>query len=283
MVEVRYQGGLGNNMFQYCLGRLLAEDLGFALRAQPIPEFPNTGQAVQGARYDAPEQIVAGQRIDIAAILADRGPRKIVLDGWFQRLEYYREHLSRIREWLAFGPSVALPEGPADVAVHVRRTDYVGRRWTVPFSFYNAALERLKPRPGCVWIVTDDAKDPYFRRFRGWKPKFLSGAPGEDMLFLTRARNLVLSPSTFSWWAAILGAQEQVICPDAAFGAWSKLGASDGEVDLIDRDRFVCLTCDAPDTPTPRERQYQLRRYLQFRAVRALRNRLGLPLRERSR
>jgi len=283
MVEVRYQGGLGNNMFQYCLGRLLAEDLGFVLRAQPIPEFPNTSQAVQGARYDAPEQILGGQRIDLPAILADRSPRKIVLDGWFQHYAYYREHLSRIREWFVFNSSIPVPVAPADVAVHVRRTDYVPRRWTVPFSFYDAALERLRPRPGGVWIVTDDAKDPYFRRFRRWKPKFLSGPPGEDMLFLTRARNLVLSPSTFSWWPAILGTHEQIICPDAAFGAWSKNGASNGEVDLIDRDRFLCVTCDMPDTPTPSERQYQLRRYLHFRAVRALRNRLGLRLQERLR
>jgi hypothetical protein len=49
MIEVRYKGRLGNNMFQYCLGRILAEGLGFALKADPIPAFPSTAQYVDGA------------------------------------------------------------------------------------------------------------------------------------------------------------------------------------------------------------------------------------------
>ena len=45
MIEVRYKGRLGNNLFQYCLGRILSEALGFALQANAIPGFPGTAVA----------------------------------------------------------------------------------------------------------------------------------------------------------------------------------------------------------------------------------------------
>ena len=42
MIDVKYNGGLGNNLFQYCFGRILAERLGYALAAPPIPGFAGT-------------------------------------------------------------------------------------------------------------------------------------------------------------------------------------------------------------------------------------------------
>jgi hypothetical protein len=124
MVDVRYRERLGNNLFQYCMGRILAEGLGFALQAEPIAGFPNTQQCVEGARYEMPEQVLSGHCIDLRGILADRSPRRIVLNGWFQRSEYYRLHRERIREWLAFDASV-MPDSSPQVLVHVRRTDYI--------------------------------------------------------------------------------------------------------------------------------------------------------------
>lgn len=40
MIEVRYRNRLGNNLFQYALGRILAEEKGYALKAAPIAGFP---------------------------------------------------------------------------------------------------------------------------------------------------------------------------------------------------------------------------------------------------
>jgi len=60
VIEVRYKARLGNNLFQYCLGRILAEELAFELHAQAIPGFPNTAQRVNGSNCDGPEQILSG-------------------------------------------------------------------------------------------------------------------------------------------------------------------------------------------------------------------------------
>ena len=66
MVKVRYKARLGNNLFQYCLGRILANELGFVLQADPIPGFPNTAQQANEAVYGrntTPRQIFEG-RVD---------------------------------------------------------------------------------------------------------------------------------------------------------------------------------------------------------------------------
>jgi hypothetical protein len=41
-VEVLFMGRLGNNLFQYALGRILAEHLGFELRCQAFPASTDT-------------------------------------------------------------------------------------------------------------------------------------------------------------------------------------------------------------------------------------------------
>jgi hypothetical protein len=279
VIEVRYKARLGNNLFQYCLGRILAEGLDFALYAKPIPGFPNTAQRVAGASCEEPEQILAGQRIDLDGTLADRSARRLVLDGWFQRHEYYRPHRAKIREWLAFDPSIHVPDRRPDVVVHVRRTDFVQLGWALPFSYYAEALQRLLPKGGNVWIVTDDNRDPFFGNFARWRPTFYSGTALEQMLFMTKARRLVMSQSTFSWWSTFLGDPDEVVCPLPSFGAWSEQGEA-SEASLMERDRFLCLECREPYRPTKSEAWHQKQRARWRRVVLGLNRRLGLSLPE---
>lgn len=138
VIEVRYRGRFGNHLFQYCFGRILAEELGFALRAEPISGFPGTAAEVSGAVHEGPVVVLDGHVVDLPAILRDRSPRRIVLDGYFQRYEYYRPYREPIRaEWLraADGPSPDIDAG--DLALHVRLGDYVAAHdAALPFSYY---------------------------------------------------------------------------------------------------------------------------------------------------
>jgi hypothetical protein len=275
MIDVRYKARLGNNLFQYCFGRILAEGLGFELRAAPIDGFPNTSQHVAGARHQSPEVVLTGQLVDVDAILRDRHPRKIVLDGWFQRYEYYRPHRDRIRRWLTFAPAVRATTA-ATTVLHIRRTDYVQLGWALPFSFYEAALQHA-PAGGDLWILTDDPGDPFFHRFQRWQPKFAKGTPLEDLRLMAGARCIVMSQSTFSWWPTFLGDPQIVVCPDPSFGAWAP-GGDAADTRLIERDRFVCLPCASPDEPTPAEARYQARRLFRRRLILAMNRRLGTTL-----
>lgn len=279
MVEVRYKARLGNNLFQYCLGRIIAEELGFALRADPIPGFPNTGENIEGAIQEGPDQILSGQRIDLAGVLADRSPRRIVLDGWFQHASYYRPFRGRIRQWLAMDPAIRVPDIKPAVVVNVRRTDYVQVGWALPFSYYEEAIERLLPQGGDIWIVTDDAKDPFFWQFRRWRPNFFRGNSLEAMMFMNRAERLVMSQSTFSWWPAFLAESQEAVCPAPSFGCWATGAASIG-IELIERDHFLCIECPKAYAPTWIEQRYQRWRHLKRSLVLRLNRYFHLRLAE---
>jgi hypothetical protein len=219
MIEVRYMGRTGNNMFQYCLGRILAEELGFALQAGPISGFPNTEEKIEGLSIQDPVQILMGQQIERDEIRADPSHRRIVLNGFFQRYEYYRPWRHKIRQWLAFHPAVRMPDLRPGVVVHVRRADYVRRGWALPYSYYDEALESLLPHGGDVF----------------------DGTALETMLFMSRSLQVVISQSSFSWWPTFLGDVERTICPLPQFGLW---GTESFGINLIERDRFICLHCN---------------------------------------
>lgn len=256
MVEVRYKARLGNNLFQYCLGRIIAEELGHSLSAPPIPGFPSTNQLVTGDCASEPIQTVVGHRISLQGILSDRTPRKIILDGWFQRAEYYRPYRDRIRDWLAFDPAVCVPKLENDVVVHVRRTDYITVGWALPYSFYSEAIQRILPDGGRVWIVTDDPSDPFFRHFRSFRPRFYTGTALQQMALMTQSPRLVISQSTFSWWPAFLGNHDSVVCPNPSFGCWSGKGES-AEIDLIEGNGFQVISCPRKYEATSSEERHQ--------------------------
>jgi hypothetical protein len=267
MIEVRYKGRLGNNMFQYCLGRILAEELGFGLVAESLPGFPNTRQKIDGLLIQDPLQILTEYKINWDRIRTDRSQRRIVVDDWFQRYEYYRPWRQKIQQWLAIDPAVRRTDIEPEAVVHVRRTDYLDHGWALPFSYYDEALEILMSHRGKIWIVTDDRHDyPFLWKFSKWKPKVFDGTPLETMLFMSRARHLVISQSTFSWWPIFLGEVERIIWPVPDFGIWSDPRGKRG-IDLIERDRFICLPCPNAYRPTLLETTYRRVRPMARRAV----------------
>ncbi len=266
MVEVRYRDRLGNNLFQYCLGRILAEHFGYSLRAEALDGFSRTKDVVTGDEYTSPEQILEGQRIDLDGVLCNLSPRKIILNGWFQRHEYFTPHRERIHSWLTMDPQHITPCTDADVVVNVRRTDYIGLGWALPFSFYEEAIELTLPKGGRVSIVTDDPNDTFFLRFRKWKPTFFKGTPLQQMSYMSHAPRLVMSASTFSWWPAFLGKAETVVCPVPSFGIWAPGDVGRG-IDLIDRSRFVSIDCPLPYVMSTLEKLYQRARSYRARGA----------------
>jgi hypothetical protein len=273
VIEVRYKGQLGNNLFQYCLGRILATEMGYALEAPPIPGFSGTSTTVDGRRYQAPERLISGQALDVERLRRERPACRVVLHGWFQQHEYYRPHRQAIRQWLAFDDVVPVQASRPTTVVHVRRHDYVTNGWALPFSFYERALEQFDAL-GDLWILTDDPSDPFFDRFARWRPRFTHGSTLADLRFMSAARQLVMSQSTYSWWASFLGEPDRIVCPVPSYGAWSASGEG---VSLIERDRFVCIDSNEPYRASFRERFYQQRRGLRPAVARTIRRFIPVP------
>lgn len=253
MIRVEYIGRMGNQLFQYCFGRILAEQLGYRLQADPIPGFPGTAEEVAGVSHGGDPLELSGQLVDLPAILSAEVPRPILLKGFFQRIEYYADHHEAIRRWLHV-PGYDQLRPQTRVVVHVRRKDYIRNRNALPFSYYEQAIERLR-RPGeRITILTDDPGDPFFRRFQRWDPVFQEGSAIEDFVLMQRAEQLVLSQSSFSWWAAVLGEAETIFSPAPAFGFWEN--DAGGGINLTEHPRFTCLPCLGRYRPNALEKAY---------------------------
>jgi len=278
MVELRYVGHLGNNLFEYALARILAEELGHALTcsitdprsawgvversAGVVDRLPAHVDAFEDARPELPGRRVEGPSlrwvarekigwnghgINVAYAL-DRGrDRRVVLEGYFQRIELYHPHRARIRRWLRLRP-VTLPVelGPRDVVVHARRSlDVRMLDRLLSVDYYRDAVERL--RPARVFVCGTGIDAALRRALQPFGPTYLPELDAvRSLALLAAASRIVMANSTFSWWGAYLSEAERVVFPLPERGLWS---ADRPEVDLrVPEERFEYVH-DAPLEP----------------------------------
>jgi len=220
MVKVDYLGRLGNNMFQYALGRYLAEEMGYELGAYPLP-FAATKEKVDGNVFSEAIQQIGLFHIDVPAVIGNHTNRMVLLHGFFQNYKYYEPFMDRIRKWYEYsGFDHTLPEiRKDDVLIYVRLGDYADQNMHLAFPFYETAIKMSAP--GRTFISTDSKDHPFLRNFIPYNPIFLSGDSLLDLVTARLFKKIVLSCSTFSWWAAVLGRPEQVYFPIADKGLWS--------------------------------------------------------------
>lgn len=219
MVEVIYDGNLGNNLFQYCFGRILAERLGYALNATPIPGFPRTNDHVSGKSFQGQKKIwLHGQKVNLDFLAEPNPEYHIVLAGYFQRFEYYEKFTDTIREWL-YVDDLREDVSPNDLVVGIRRgKDYIPQHG-LPLSYYEQAItlmdfERM--------YICSNTSDPFIRHFQKKYGAIVRPPDALDNLrFIKSFNKIIISNSTFLWWAAYLSNAEQIIMPIPGNGFWS--------------------------------------------------------------
>lgn len=141
---------------------------------------------------------------------------------------YFLNHTSAYWQSLKCIPSredcrklFAVPrvEDPGKPVLHIRGDDYknIPGNNMVPVEFVKKAAERL----GCSvedFIVCTDDKE-YAKSIGILDNQFTNNSAWGDFTLMCSAKQLVISPSTFSWWAGYLGTHERVIFPEG-FGPW---------------------------------------------------------------
>jgi len=277
MVEVKYSGGLGNKLFQYCFGRIIAEKLGFKLKAEPIPGFPNTEIEVDGADYSSySSDTPLGEepdwskkhKVDLCSILLNKRKRKIIIEGFFQRYEYYQPYKDVIRtKWLRMDTPPDIKLSPEDVVLHVRRGDYVGIGCALPYSYYEHALRKIN-QFGKLYICTDDIKDPFLSNFDKYRPRILCSGeePTKDFRLMMSSNIIVQSASSFSWWASFLSRADKIYAPTPSFGFWSS-EYPDVDLKVCDEERYIYMPCNERYKLTRKERLDVLKNKLLIRPL----------------
>lgn len=243
MIEVIYDGNLGNNLFQYAFGRILAGQLGYRLKAQPINGFPRTTDVVEGDVVTGDPIVLRGQRPNLTK-LRETPRRPILLTGYFQRSEYYVGYRSEVCEWFAMNYDGDDGLEPEDLVVGIRRGwDYIPRHG-LPLSYYRNAIDAVPHRR--LHFCSDSPHDP-FVKFLAERYGAIVHAPSPlaNLYLLRRARKLIVANSTFLWWGAFLSDADPIIYPIPQNGLWSDNDLMSKNIALtVDDPRYVYVHCD---------------------------------------
>lgn len=183
MVVVQLIGGLGNQMFQYALGRSLAISRGdrlslyvgnlassFRIGSAPQPDARSYGLDVFDIEADITTiEKLQSERANVIWTVTESGfgffpevlsecrnHRNLGLVGWWQSEQYFLENAEHIRNDFTFKPNYNSPY-PAcliaeivqsdSVCVHVRRTDILKAENTtgpLELEYYTRAIETMR-------------------------------------------------------------------------------------------------------------------------------------------
>ena len=228
MSVVKIMGGLGNQLFQYAFGKVLAEKSGQSV-SYDTTWFKET--------HKFPRDFVLN-KFSVDASLIFKRPPRVIRDrhdtvsfdkdtfyfGYWQASEYYSDELIEVlRDEFRVKPEYYTDEflswrnkikSQLSVAVHIRRGDYVSLNWhTVPITYYEKALWLMGQLIGAhkIFVFSDDM---------AWCRNHIHGVEyvdiAEDYLAFELMRDcnhFVIANSTFSWWAARLNPKSVVFAP----------------------------------------------------------------------
>lgn len=181
--------------------------------------------------------IFTSQFIGFDPDLCHLGPG-MVLQGHFQTYEYL-QHLA------AIGPTQTLEIAEASnwfvnmsaqiarirpTVIHVRRGDYLLPEnrdiGALSKEYYLSALQSLGHKQGeaAIWVFSDDlpAAKRELRDLEKHSSVFWVEPPpevdsAESLILMSKAPRIVISNSTFSWWAAAISGHNDVVAPTKWF------------------------------------------------------------------
>jgi len=208
MVKVNYIGTLGNNLWQYCVARSIAEKYGLKLQVKPIDGFENTKQEVDGNVGVNSVKVI---QTHILPPIDENS--NVYLNGYFCKYRYLRPYKENIKEWL-YLPKLEKDFDDSDELVLTIRRGWNG--WPTKLcpdvEFYIDFIKN-NPQYKKITLCTDSFDDVYFEKLNPYIDNFIKESPIEQFRYIMSSKNILLSSSTFSWWAAYLSDAKTIYYP----------------------------------------------------------------------
>jgi len=206
--------------------RLGLRDFGIELNSVRVPPF-KIGRRIATALRLLPDPFRGGERlVDVEGF----NPRflqlttPVALRGYFQSWRYFEGYEASVRRAFdvhrlatprttELAAEIAAARNP--VAIHIRRGDYTISPHSVAFfgllhaDYYRAARSALEARvDNPTYFLFSDEVDVALAELAGWQGlRPVTGFSAyEDMYLMSSCKHFVIANSTFSWWAAWLGA-----------------------------------------------------------------------------
>jgi hypothetical protein len=253
MITTILQGGLGNQMFQYAMGLEQARRYDTTLRLDISALRYDSMRRFNLDLFAGVEEptVLEPQTADIheqglpynGALQQSITPRS-TLKGYWQSERYFPNVAADLRQ--KFVPRDPLPEffiprllekvvaaGKLATFLGVRRTDYVKKQdfhGVLPEAYYTRAIQILTYRLGSAPIVFVFSDEPEWCKANlklpvpfivagsyNWTTPHNRGREDADIYVMSKCSNAIIANSSFHWWGAWLGPQQNVIAPKQWF------------------------------------------------------------------
>ena len=240
MIVTTLNGGLGNQLFQYAIGRKLAVQYGCPFKLHTINYRNHNGydtkrdflldcfniSAKIAADFEVFQcKVVQEVGLQFIPNIFDVAVPPVNLVGWWQCEKYFKD----IRNILLSELTLSVESNTLKThinkldanttSMHIRRGDYVTNTSTRTYhgsctlEYYNKAVEYFKDKN--ILIFSDD-KAWAKANFNSDKFTIIEDLSSvEELILMSKCSHNIIANSTFSWWGSWLNTNEnkKVIAP----------------------------------------------------------------------
>jgi hypothetical protein len=244
MITAKLIGGLGNTMFQYAIARIIADQKQCNLLVEGIDTltkfFPNAVNITDRMNlygnileigYKSKEKHL--HNINMSEAFHHNGP--INIEGFFQKYELYKNYKTVIKTWFSYDESHFKKPTKNDLVIHYRLTDYTSLNWHLPPEAFIETIQKENIQYDNCYITTDQPNHPFIQQLLKKNMVVVNQNELADFTLLKYAKQLIVSHSSFSWWASFLGEQDKVYIPmyKNSTSIWKTFPNEVDDVDLI--------------------------------------------------
>ena len=181
---------------------------------EPIRNFPSTEKIILGKSYFLYRRKVRGHHMPAEW----HGFRSTVYSN-FERYEYLSQNIDQVIEWatpkLVESPSdISLTEN--DLGISIRRgwMNWPADDLCPDYDYYVKLLEKFEFKR--LLLFTDSPDDKYFDKMKkdyAGKLLVIRGSAIQQFSLIGKLNRYICAPSTFSFWASIVGKCSEVYWP----------------------------------------------------------------------
>lgn len=231
-IKIEFNGGLGNQLFQYAAAKKLQKifinykfiyygvkenwsdqsvNIDFYLKIITKKKILNRYQRVKDFLFGYVINDLTENKYNFKNILKKK---YLILRGFFQNRTWYNDVLDEVLDEIISCSKEKIFDSfeESDLVLQFRRSDYIKLGWEINIDYYFKALAIFnKNREKKITIVSEDTQfnDLLYKKLETEGYKILPMKVNKqfsksvsDFITLIKSKNLIMANSSFGWWAA---------------------------------------------------------------------------------
>lgn len=241
-VLVKYDewGRTGNRMFQFAFGKILSTEKSVPFYHDEMPNFDIKSNLPANFNNFITTRALGINKTNKNYLLET--DKNILVDSFLQKACYYIDYKELLKKSFNIEYDKLLEEKLKDsLVIHYRETDYKDLKLLPNIKMYenflsqnyfkdviivtdNSTCEGIKQLKSLGCILASEGVVDQFKTFCDDRGMY-------DFRIMLNSSNLLMSQSSFSWWAAFLGLDKKIFFPYYNKGMWPT-EPKDDDIDL---------------------------------------------------